>query len=63
MIQGYHDYQSILDNPLANGDLLCEQEMGNSHNLQAVTIKKMIDGTLQVVGHVPRKISSICSTL
>ena len=28
--------------------------------MQAVAIKKMIDGTLQVVGCVPRKISSIC---
>ena len=60
MVRGYHDYQSIWDNPLADGDLLCEQEMGNSHDLQAVAIKT-IDGTLQVVRCVPRRISSICS--
>ena len=38
--------------------------MGNLHNSQTVAIKKVIDctvGTLQVVGHVPRKISSVCS--
>ena len=67
MVGGYHNYQSICDNPLAYGDLLCEWETGNSHDLQAVAIKMMIDGTLQVVGHVSRvprkislKISSIC---
>ena len=66
-VWGYHDYQSIWDNPVAleDGDLLREQETGNSsgemHNLQAVAIKKTIDGgTLQVVGRVPRKISSVC---
>ena len=60
MVRGYHDYQSIWDNPLADRDLLCEREMGNSHNLQVVAIKKMIGGTLQVTGCVPRKISSVC---
>ena len=37
MIQGYLEYQSIWDNPLADGDLLCEWEMGNSRNPQAMT--------------------------
>ena len=60
MVQGYHDYQPIWNNPLADEDLLREQEMGNSHDLQAVAIKKTTDGTLEVVGHVPSKISSIC---
>ena len=23
---GYHDYQSIWDNPLADGDLLCDEK-------------------------------------
>ena len=41
--------------------MACEQEVGNSHDPQAVAIKKVIDGNLQVVGHIPRKISSICS--
>ena len=44
MVQGYHDYKSIWDNPLADGDLLCERQTGNSHDLQAVAIKKTIDG-------------------
>ena len=41
---------------MTDGDLLCEQEMKNSHDLQVVAIKKTIDGTLQVIRHVPRKI-------
>ena len=36
MIRGYHEYQSIWDNPLVDGDLLCEQETGNSHDPQAM---------------------------
>ena len=39
MIRGYHEYHSIWDNPLTDGDLLCEQETGNSHNPQAMVIK------------------------
>ena len=42
-------------------NLPCERETGNLHDPQAMAVKKMIDGTLQVVGHAPRKISSICS--
>ena len=61
MVQDYRDCQSIWDNPLADGNLLREQETGNSHNLQIVNIKKTIDGTLQVVGYIPKKLSSICS--
>ena len=58
--RGYHNYQSIWDNHLTDGDLIpCEREIGNSHNLQAMAIKKTTDGTLQVFGRVSRKISSI----
>ena len=46
VVRGYHDYQFIWDNPLADGNLLCEWEMENSHDLQAVAIKKTIDATL-----------------
>ena len=46
---------------MANGDFPCEREMGNAHDLQAVAIKKTIDGTLQVFRCMPRKISSINS--
>ena len=47
-----------LYNPLADADLPCEWETGNSHDPKAVSIKKVMDGmvgTLQVVGHVATK--------
>ena len=61
VVRGYHEYKSVWDNPLEDENLPCERETGNSHDPQAVAVKKMIDGTLQVVGHAPRRISSICS--
>ena len=33
------------------------------HTIHMIAIKKVIDGTLQVVGQVPRKLSSICLIL
>ena len=36
-------------------------EAGNLHDPQAVAIMKLIDGSMQVVGHLPRTISSVCS--
>ena len=43
MVHGYHKYQSIRDiyNPLTDGDLPSELEMGNSPDPQAVDIKKV----------------------
>ena len=34
MILGYHEYQSVWDIPLADGDLFCERKTGNSHDPQ-----------------------------
>ena len=42
--------------------MVCEREVGNSYDPQAVAVKKEIDGELQIVGHVPRTISSCCSS-
>ena len=39
MIRGYCKYP-LWDNPLADWDLLYEQETGNSHNPQAMAIKR-----------------------
>ena len=67
MAWGYHDYQSIWDNPLADIDLICEWEMGNIHMIYRPWLSRRrliipsLDGNLQVVGHMPKKISSICS--
>ena len=40
MIQGGCEYQSKWDNPLVDGDLLGKQETGNSHDPQAMAIKR-----------------------
>jgi len=38
-----------------------ETKVGNSHDTHAVAVKKVINGNLTVVGHIPQRISSICS--
>ena len=58
MIQGYHKYKSIWENP-SEGDDVCERKIGNAHDTHVVAIRKDIDGVTRTVGHVPRKISSI----
>ena len=56
IIWGYHEYQSIRDNPLEEVDLLCEREIGNSHDPQAMAIKRWSNvPQLQAVGHVLKK--------
>ena len=45
--------------------LSCEQEIGNLHDTHAVAIKESIGvdttGSVTTIGHIPRKISAICS--
>ena len=55
-VRGFHVYQCIWD-AASDGEILCcEIEVDNSDDPSAVTIKK--GGT--TIGHVPRKISTIC---
>ncbi len=56
MVRGYHVYRAVWD---ANNEeeLLCERESGKPHDPYAVAIARA--GV--TVGHVPRKISSVCS--
>ena len=61
MIRGYHEYQSIWENPSIGESLICEREIGNCYDTHAVAIKKTIEGDIKTAGHVPRKISAICS--
>lgn len=61
MIRGYHEYIHIWESPSTGESLVCEREIGNSHDTHAVAIKKDIDGEIKTVGHIPRKISVICS--
>ena len=60
-VRGYHVYQSIWPSPFVGEEVSCERETGNAHDPQAVAMMKVIDGNVQVVGHVPRTISSVCS--
>ena len=57
MVRGYHEYQSIWS-AVVGEELPCRIELSNPHDLFAVAICK----SDIVVGHVPRRISSICSS-
>jgi len=57
VIRGYHVYKAIWDATIDGEVLLCEREVGNIHDTFAVAVKK--DGV--IIGHCPRKISSLCS--
>ena len=61
MIRGYHEYQMIWGVPAIGEELNCFRELGNSHDPYAVAVKKTIGGEDMVVGHVPRRITVICS--
>ena len=61
MIGGYHEYRMIWNNPIAGEELPCYRELGNSHDPYAVAVKNFFAGEQKVVGHVPRRISAICS--
>ena len=55
-VRGYHVYQDIWRPEI--GDVLhCEREIGNSYEIFAVAIKN----NTEIVGHVLRLLSSICS--
>ena len=58
MIRGYHEYQSIWKAEIGE-NLTCIREPGNVRDPYAVVVIKSESST--IVGHVPRKISAICS--
>ncbi len=55
-IRGYRVYQGIWT-PIVNEQLTCRSEPGNIQDPHAVAVIKGVD----VVGHVPRMISTMCS--
>ena len=61
VIRGYHVNKEICVNPEDEKELTCEPEVWNSHDPLAVGVKKLIDGNNTIVGHVPRRISPLCS--
>lgn len=58
---GYHEYLMIWSDPIIGEELWCEREPGNSSDPYAVAVKKQISGEDKIVGHIPRRISTICS--
>ena len=56
MIRGFHVYHSVWK-PFIGEELCCMRELSNSQEPFSVAVMK---GSI-VVGHMPRKISSICS--
>ena len=61
MIQGYHVYKDIWNDPDCDEVHECKREPGNSSDPYTVAELKEITGADTVAGHVPRSISSICS--
>lgn len=60
MICGHHVYKEIWD--LVDGEELpCEREIGNSSDPLAVAVMKRLDGEVNIVGHLPHRISPLCS--
>ena len=57
MVRGFHEYQRIWSAAVGE-ELSCSREFGNVHDLFAVAVKRSGD----VFGHVPTRISSICSS-
>ena len=57
-VRGYHIYKREWV-PFIGEELLCHREIGNISDPYAVAVLK--PESSQVVGHVPRKISAICS--
>ena len=57
-VRGYHVYMDIW-NAVLGEELLCQRETGNSSDMYTVACMLKKDGT--TVGHLPRKISCICT--
>ena len=57
-VRGYHIYRELWD-AVVGEELECQRERGNATDMYAVAVIK--DCT--IVGHLPRKISRICSLL
>ena len=52
---GFYAYKNVWE-PTIDEGLSCGRDVGNSHNTFAIAIKN----NFEVVGHIPRFLSSIC---
>ena len=57
-VRGFHVYKDVWE-PTIGEVLLCKRDVGNRYDTFAVAIKR--NDSSEVVGHVPRFLSSICS--
>ena len=48
VIRGFHVYKDIWENPVPGEELLCQCEVGNSHNALSVAVLKEIGGKTQL---------------
>ena len=53
MVHITNSYKSLWTNPVNGEELVCEREVGNPCDPQAVAVNKEISHMLQVDGHVP----------
>ena len=59
MIRGYHEYKTVWENPVLAEELRCTREIGNPRDPAAVAIQKQISGKMVIIGHVPKRISTL----
>jgi len=52
-IRGYNVYKEIWPNSIDGERLTCEREVGISHDPLSVAVKKLINGSSTIVGHIP----------
>ena len=59
-IRGYHIYKAVWT-PYIGETLPCSRELSNGHDPFAVQVSQLHGDDETIVGHLPRKVSSICS--
>ena len=60
VIRGHHVYKAIWE-PVNGEELNTEREIGNPHDPLAVAVTKLLREERRTVGHLPRRISPLCS--
>ena len=58
-MHGHHIYKDIWSSSISK-ELQCQWEVGNIHDIYAVSVVKTIDRRNTFVGHLPRQTSTIC---
>lgn len=60
VIRGHHIYKAIWE-PVIGEELNTERETGNPHDPLSVAVTKLLREERRTVGHLPRRISPLCS--